>query len=127
MLAPANDGREKSNGDILLNTISAGADATPSSHRHRRHPQRPPGQQEIIVAARRTWSRKAISAPEYAHRQWPDRFHRRIYTTLNNVEAFSTTGNIWLWNVGAFDVGGVIPVDPNPLMPTITVFTRRKA
>ena len=28
MLAPANDGREKSNGDILLNTISAGADAT---------------------------------------------------------------------------------------------------
>ena len=34
-------------------------------------------------------------------------FSARIVSTVGNIEASATTGNIWLWNIGALVVGGV--------------------
>ena len=38
----------------------------------------------------------------------------RIVSTVGNIEAIATSGDIWLWNKGALTVGGVVPVAASP-------------
>ena len=101
-----------SNGDISLVSVSAGADATAfittafGSILNAR-----PDDNAILIAG------KADLAAQTDVGAGSDRangFTGRITSTTGNIEAQATTGNIWLWNIGAVDVGGVT-ADPYAL------------
>ena len=103
------------NGDILLNMISAGAGATAFitsaggsilNGRTDTNPVAIAGMADLI-AMNSVGSQTARNGAATG----------RIVSALNNIQADSTTGSIWLWNKGALNVGGVVAVDPNAANP----------
>ena len=101
-----------SNGDIVLYAVSAGADATAFITTPIGSILNGRSDNDAIVIAGKADLIAQDNVGVSADRA--NGFTGRIVSTVGNVEAIATSGSIWLWNIGALIVGGVVPAAESP-------------